>query len=68
MAVADWALRELDLARLQLEHSVPNAASCRVAEASGFRIEGTLRSSFQTSDGVRYDDHVHGRLAIDPPP
>ncbi len=66
-AVTDWAFRELGLARLQLEHSVPNTASCRVAHKSGFRWEGTLRSAFRTPDGVRHDDHVHGRLAIDPP-
>ena len=67
-AVTVWAFRELHLARVQLEHSVPNTASCSVAVASGYRVEGTLRSAFRTADGVRHDDHVHGRLATDPMP
>jgi RimJ/RimL family protein N-acetyltransferase len=67
-AVTAWAFRELHLARVQLEHSVPNTASCQVAVASGYRLEGTLRSAYRTADGVRHDDHVHARLAIDPMP
>jgi hypothetical protein len=50
---------------VQLEHSVPNTASCQVALTSGYLMEGTLRSAFRTADGVRHDDHVHGRLATD---
>ncbi len=68
LAVTAWAFTELDLARVQLEHSVPNTSSCQVALASGYRLEGTLRSAFRTADGARHDDHVHGRLASDPVP
>lgn len=63
-AVATWAFADRGLARIQLEHAVPNAASCRVAQRAGFRWEGTLRSSYLV-DGVRCDEHVHGRLAGD---
>ncbi len=66
-AVAGWAFAERDLARIQLEHAVFNDASCRVAEAAGFRLEGLLRSSYAV-EGERYDEHVHGRLASDPAP
>ncbi len=65
--VADWAFSTRDLVRIQLEHAVANVASCRVAEAAGFRLEGTLRSSYAV-DGRRYDEHVHGRLVTDAAP
>jgi RimJ/RimL family protein N-acetyltransferase len=65
-AVAEWSFAELGLARIQLEHAVANVASCRVAAKAGFEPEGTLRSAYLDSRGVRHDDHVHGRLATDP--
>ena len=64
-AVSSWAFTELDLARIQLEHAVDNVGSCRVATASGYRLEGTLRSAFLDGDGIRHDEHVHGRLRSD---
>jgi RimJ/RimL family protein N-acetyltransferase len=64
--VASWAFAELGLVRIQLEHAVANVASCRVAAKAGFLPEGTLRSAYLDSRGVRHDDHVHGRLATDP--
>ncbi len=64
-AATGWAFGERGLARVQLEHAVANPASCRVAEATGYRLEGTLRSSYLL-EGERYDEHVHGRLATDP--
>jgi RimJ/RimL family protein N-acetyltransferase len=66
LAVAGWSFAELGLARIQLEHSVGNAGSCRVAVKAGFVLEGTLRSAYLDSLGVRHDEHVHGRLAADP--
>lgn len=65
IAVTAWAFTELRLARIQLEHSVANLGSCRVALGAGYRLEGILRAAFRTPDGVRHDDHVHGRLSID---
>ncbi|MDP1877194.1 MAG: GNAT family protein [Actinomycetota bacterium] len=67
LAVTSWAFAERGLARVQLEHSVANTASCGVAFGSGYGLEGTLRSAFVTADGVRQDVHVHGRLATDAP-
>lgn len=64
-AVTAWAFAERGLSRVQWEHSVANTASCGVALACGYRLEGTLRSAFVTADGVRQDVHVHGRLAAD---
>ena len=62
-AVTDWVFADRGLARVQLEHSVPNLASCRVAEAAGYALEGTLRSAHRLPGGSRCDAHVHGRVA-----
>jgi RimJ/RimL family protein N-acetyltransferase len=67
-AVTRWAFTERGLARIQLEHGVPNTASCRVAIRAGFVLEGTTRSAYAVPGGGREDCHVHGRLATDPPP
>ncbi len=58
----------LGLRRLQLFHAVENDGSCRVAEAAGYRCEGTLRASYVYGDGRPHDEHLHGRLAGDPFP
>jgi RimJ/RimL family protein N-acetyltransferase len=66
-AVTRWAFEARGLMRVQLEHSVLNAASCRVAEAAGFVYEGTVRSAYAVPDGdAREDCHIHGRLPTDP--
>jgi len=65
-AVTRWAFESRGLMRVQLEHSVHNAACCRVAEAAGFVLEGTTRSAYAvpgTAD--REDCHIHGRLPTD---
>src|SRR3954466_2473917 len=62
-AVTRWAFESRGLMRVQLEHSVENAASCRVAVAAGFVHEGVTRSAYAvpgTDD--REDCHIHGRL------
>ena len=64
--VTDWAFATLGLARVQLYHAVENPASCRVAEKSGYRLEGTVRQSYRYGDGLLHDEHLHGRLATDP--
>ena len=66
--VTRWAFEERGLMRVQLEHALGNPASCRVAEAAGFRLEGTARSAYALPDGEREDCHIHGRIATDPPP
>ena len=65
-AVTRWAFTDRGLARVQLEHAVPNLASCRVAVSCGFVLEGTLRSAYAVPGEGREDCHVHGRLATDP--
>ena len=67
-SVADWAFGTLGLTRLQLLHGLENAASCRVAQKSGFRLEGVLRSSYRYGDEELHDEHLHARLSSDPTP
>ena len=55
----------LVLRRLFLFHAVENLASCGVASAAGFLVEGTLRESHRYGDGRHHDEHLHGRLATD---
>ncbi|WP_416531448.1 GNAT family N-acetyltransferase [Streptomyces coelicoflavus] len=65
-----WAYAELGLHRLELGHAIGHEASCRVAERSGYRAEGTLREAmFQSGrhDAFR-DVHLHARLATDAEP
>ena len=65
-----WALTELGLHRLELDHAVGHEVSCRIAERCGFGYEGTLRGAvFQEArhDAFR-DAHLHARLATDPDP
>jgi RimJ/RimL family protein N-acetyltransferase len=66
-AVTRWAFESRGLMRVQLEHSVHNEASCRVAVAAGFVHEGTTRSAYAVpGSDVREDCHIHGRLPGDP--
>ena len=65
-AVTRWAFESRGLMRVQLEHAVPNLASCRVADASGFLLEGTARSAYAVPGGrAREDGHIHGRIPTD---
>lgn len=64
-ALTGWGFGELGLHRVQLWHAVDNEASCRVAERSGYRLEGVLRESHRYGDGRRHDEHLHARLATD---
>jgi RimJ/RimL family protein N-acetyltransferase len=59
-----WAMGRLGLQRVSLQHSVRNAPSCRVAEAAGFRSEGTLRDYLLHADGW-HDVHVHATVRRD---
>ncbi len=65
--VAEWALTERGLERLELGHRVNNPASGAVARAAGFVQEGTERGKFLL-DGQRIDVDTYGRLRTDPPP
>ncbi|MFI8189710.1 GNAT family N-acetyltransferase [Streptomyces sp. NPDC085946] len=70
LLTARWAFEDLGLHRVELDHAVGHAASCRVAERCGFAYEGTLREAiFEAGrhDAFR-DAHLHARLATDPEP
>jgi ribosomal-protein-alanine N-acetyltransferase len=62
--LCQWGFDEVGFHRIELEHSVRNPASCRVAAKAGFRAEGTRRSSARHADGW-HDVHVHARLKRD---
>ncbi|WP_030775896.1 GNAT family N-acetyltransferase [Streptomyces sp. NRRL S-920] len=66
-ALARWAFDDAELFRLELGHRVNNPASCRVAAAAGFAVEGLQRQKL-AYDGVRYDVELHARLASDEEP
>lgn len=61
VAVSDWAINDLGLHRLELEHSTKNLPSCRVAEKAGYPLESTKRSQAMHEDGW-HDMHLHVRL------
>jgi RimJ/RimL family protein N-acetyltransferase len=65
--VTEWAFGETGLNRIELRHAVGNAASCAVARAAGYAIEGTMRQSYRFGDGELHDEHLHARLRTDPP-
>jgi ribosomal-protein-alanine N-acetyltransferase len=60
-AMASWAFGVAGLHRLDLEHAMANAASCRVAQKTGFAVEGVRRSAWLLADG-RHDVHAHARV------
>jgi [ribosomal protein S5]-alanine N-acetyltransferase len=67
-----WAFDELRLERLEIVHSTQNPASCPVALAAGFRIEGVKRRLQRHTDGF-HDMCLHSRISSDdgepiPPP
>ncbi len=62
-----WAFDELGAVRLELLISAANPASKRVAQRCGYRLEGTLRSSY-LKPGVREDTELWSRLRDDPEP
>jgi RimJ/RimL family protein N-acetyltransferase len=62
--LTDWATRELDPLRIQLQISSDNSGSKRVAERAGYVYEGTLRS-VHFKQGIRQDMEVWSRLPDD---
>ncbi|TCO47596.1 RimJ/RimL family protein N-acetyltransferase [Kribbella antiqua] len=63
-ALSAWAFGLIGFNRLNIQHSTANTASCRVAERTGYTLEGTLRQAIKHADGW-HDWHVHGRLRTD---
>jgi RimJ/RimL family protein N-acetyltransferase len=62
--LAHWALDGIGFQRLELSHAVANEASCRVADKTGFALEGTKRSALLHADGW-HDMHLHARVRGD---
>ena len=62
--MSTWAFQTLGLHRIEVDHSVDNPASCRVATRAGFRLEGTKRGDALHADGW-HDMHLHARVAGD---
>lgn len=65
--VADWALRDARVRRLELGHRTNNPASGRVAEKAGFVAEGIERAKLVYA-GETFDVRTMSRLASDPWP
>ena len=63
-ALAQWCFQDAGLFRLELGHRVNNPASCRVALAAGFRVEGLQRGKLRYGD-ERFDVELHARLVTD---
>lgn len=66
-SLANWAINELSLFRIELGHRTNNPASCKAATRAGFIPEGIERSKLQYGD-TRFDVETHARLASDPMP
>ncbi|MEL5956113.1 GNAT family N-acetyltransferase [Streptomyces sp. CLV115] len=59
--VANWALEKAGFNRLELGHSTVNVASCRIAEKTGFALEGVRHQALLHADGW-HDMHLHSRV------
>lgn len=57
----------MGLRRIALRHAVGNTASCHVAMACGFALEGVERAALDDGEGGFVDAHLHARLSDDPP-
>lgn len=64
VAATRWA-HDLGLHRVELQHSIMNEASGRVARGAGFTSEGIRRGSNLHGDGW-HDMHQYAHLATDP--
>lgn len=62
--LADWALDELELSRIDIHADEHNASSRRVAEKAGFHFEGVLRS-YREIKGRRIDAAMYSLLPGD---
>ncbi len=63
-AACGHAFGALGLRRLEAEVNPANLASCRLLQAIGFQLEGTLRQRW-TAKGRNYDTHLFGLLLQD---
>jgi RimJ/RimL family protein N-acetyltransferase len=63
--LTEWAVRELDPLRIELQISADNPASKRVAERAGYVYEGTRRS-VHFKQGIRQDLEIWSRIPGNP--
>jgi RimJ/RimL family protein N-acetyltransferase len=63
VAATTWA-HQFGFHRVELQHSIHNLASCRVATKAGFTAEGTHRGKDLHADGW-HDMHQHSHLSTD---
>lgn len=61
-ALAEMAERELGAVRLEIRCDDRNLKSARVAEACGFRLEGTLRNEARDPQGRLCDTRLYARV------
>ncbi len=64
-AAVTFGFETVGLVRIQLFHAAENEGSCRVAQATGFLLEGISRQSHRFGDGLLHDEHLHARLRTD---
>ncbi len=64
--LADWALAQGTLRRLEAGVHAPNRASARVLLAAGFHLESTARAAVLGRDGNRCDHHLFVRDVAPP--
>lgn len=64
-AISAYAFTQLHAVRLELVTDEENTASCRIAEACGFTLEGTLRHERRAPDGSLRSLRIYARLAMD---
>jgi RimJ/RimL family protein N-acetyltransferase len=64
ITLSEWAFHEVGFHRIDLEHSIANPASCRVATKAGFPAEGIRRGAARHVDDW-HDMHVHARVRTD---
>jgi RimJ/RimL family protein N-acetyltransferase len=62
--LSHWGIRELGMARIQLDADIDNLASQRVSERAGFTREGVLRSVIEVK-GRRWTEVIHSLIAED---
>ena len=62
VALTSWALEQLGAQRVELVTDEANLASRRVAERSGFVLEGTCRNVQRAPDGTLRSNCIYARL------
>ncbi len=64
-ALCGYAFTHMQVVRIELVTDEENTASCRIAEACGFTLEGTLRHERRAPDGSLRSLRMYAQLAAD---